>query len=129
MKKNFVFWLTVSATVLMMAGCKQMPVLNIASAPVVSPKQASLQDVERSIMRAGAQLGWQLVPRGPGQIEGTLALRTHKAVVDITYDTKAYNIKYKDSSNLNYDGSNIHSNYNGWIQNLDKGIRTQLSLL
>ena len=34
-----------------------------------------------------------------------------------------------DSSNLQYDGKTIHSNYNGWIQNLDKAIRTQLTLL
>jgi hypothetical protein len=33
-----------------------------------------------------------------------------------------------DSTNLNYDGTNIHRNYNGWITNLDKAIRSQLTL-
>jgi hypothetical protein len=51
------------------------------------------------------------------------------AKVDVKYDTKTYNITYKDSSNLEYDGKNIHKNYNGWIQNLDNGIRAQLSNL
>jgi hypothetical protein len=51
------------------------------------------------------------------------------AVVDINYTVKSYNISYKDSTELNYDGTNIHKNYNGWIQNLDKGIRAQLSNL
>ena len=59
-------------------------------------------------------------------MEGTLNLRSHTAIVDITYDTRTYSIKYKDSTNLGYDGRNIHSNYNGWIENLDKGIQTQL---
>ena len=38
-------------------------------------------------------------------------------------------ITYKDSINLDAgtDGT-IHKNYNGWIQNLNKGIVTQLSL-
>ena len=74
-----------------------------------------------------AAYGWQMVPKGPGNIEGTLILREHRAVVDVRYDTKTYSIKYKDSSNLQYDGASIHKNYNGWIQNLDNGIRARLT--
>ena len=114
---------------LLLAGCRSAPIYDVTAAPVSAPKAITLQDVEKAILRAGAGLGWQIVPRGPGQAEGVLALRGHRAVVDITYDTKNYNIKYKDSSNLDYDGTNIHSNYNGWVQNLDKAIRTQLGLL
>jgi len=52
-------------------------------------------------------------------------------VVDIAYDTKAFSITYKDSSNLQYDAakSEIHKNYNGWVQNLENGIRAQLNVL
>jgi hypothetical protein len=110
-------------------GCRSAPLYNVSSSPVSAPKPVTIDDVERAITRAGAGLGWQIVSRAPGKMEGVLALRAHRAVVDITYDTKTYSIKYKDSSNLDYDGTNIHSNYNGWIQNLDKAIRTQLSLL
>ena len=53
--------------------------------------------------------------------------RDHRAVVDVRYDTKTYSIKYKDSSNLQYDGTSIHKNYNGWIQNLDNAIRARLT--
>jgi hypothetical protein len=45
----------------------------------------------------------------------------------VTYDTKTYNIQYKDSSNLDYNGTSIHKNYNGWVENLDKAIRSQLA--
>lgn len=115
--------------VLLMVGCRSAPLYNVTSAPIAASKPVTVADVEKAIMRAGAGLGWQITPREPGKIEGVLALRTHRAIVDISYDTKAYSITYKDSSNLDYDGTNIHSNYNGWIQNLDKAIRTQLSLL
>lgn len=128
MIRNFFAFAAISA-LLLLVGCRSAPLYNVTSAPVSAPKAVTLQDVEKAITRAGAGLGWQIVPREPGKMEGVLALRTHRAVVDITYDTKAYSIKYKDSSNLDYDGTNIHSNYNGWIQNLDKAIRTQLSLL
>ena len=49
------------------------------------------------------------------------------AVVDIEYDAKTYWIEYKDSTNLDYTGSSIHKNYIGWIENLDKAIRAQLT--
>ena len=51
------------------------------------------------------------------------------AKVDINYNTKTYSITYKDSSDLDYDGTKIHKNYNGWIQNLDNAIKVQLSAI
>ena len=115
--------------VLLAVGCRTADLYNVQGSPVAGTKAVSMDDVEMAIKRAGAGLGWQIVPKGPGKAEGILVLRDHRAVVDITYDTKAYSIMYKDSSNLQYDGKTIHSNYNGWIQNLDKAIRTQLTLL
>ena len=121
--------LIVAVVVLLAAGCRTAELYNVPSSPVTGTRAVSMEDVEMAIKRAGAGLGWQIVPKSPGKAEGILVLRDHRAVVDITYDTKVYSIMYKDSSNLQYDGKTIHSNYNGWIQNLDKAIRTQLSLL
>ena len=121
--------LIVPVAVLLLVGCRTADLYNVQGAPVTGTKAVKMEDVEMAIKRAGAGLGWQIVPKGPGKAEGILVLRDHKAVVDITYDTKTYSILYKDSTNLQYDGKTIHSNYNGWIQNLDKAIRTQLGLL
>lgn len=120
----------VSALILVAAGCGTQPVYNVKDASVVASKaDPSLDEVGRAIQRAGAALGWQMKITKPGLILGTLHLRTHVAVVDVNYSVNSYSIVYKDSTNLNYDGTNIHRNYNGWIQNLDKGIRAQLGLL
>jgi len=119
----------IPAVALLLVGCTIAPVYDVQQAPIVSSRPAAMADVERSIRVAGASLGWQMVTQGPGAMEATLMLRTHRAVVDIKYDTKTYSIKYKDSSNLQYDGTNIHKNYNGWVQNLDKAIRASLSAL
>ncbi len=106
----------------------QVPPYNVIDAPVVTSSQGSLtvDAVAKAILRSGIRLGWRLEPAGPGAITGTLVLRTHTAVVDIVYDSKTYSIKYKDSVNLKYNGTTIHKNYNGWIQNLDKAIRAEL---
>jgi hypothetical protein len=115
---------------ILLVSCRTAPLYNVTNAPVMASKpDVSLSNVEKAIMRAGVSLGWQMRPTNPGHIEGTLILRTHTAVVDINYDTAKYSITYKDSKDLQYDGTNIHSNYNGWIQRLDSAIRSQLSLI
>ena len=118
--------------VIMLTGCATPhPVRNINAEPVVGPagRAVSLDEVGKAILRAGGTLGWQMKQVEPGYILGTLKLRSHVAIVDIRYTTKNYSITYKDSTNLNYDGTNIHSNYNGWISNLDRAIKTQLATL
>jgi hypothetical protein len=121
--------LSAALVVLLFMGCRgPVPVYNV-EAPVSANKAVTAEDVEKAIIRAGSTLGWQMVPRSPGLVEGTLLLRKHRAVVDVNYDTKTYTIKYKDSTELDYDApaQRIHPNYNGWIQNLDKAIKVNLS--
>ena len=65
-------------------------------------------------------------PATPGLVTGRLDLRGHRAVVDVKYSAKDYSITYKDSTNLDYTGTQIHKNYNGWIENLDRDIRANL---
>ena len=121
----------VSVLVLLAAGCRgNLPVYNVSDAPVAASRaNPSLDDVGKAIQRAGAALSWQMRQTKPGHILGTLVVRTHTAVVDVYYNVKSYSIQYKESVNLNYDGRNIHRNYNMWIEDLDKGIRAQLSTL
>lgn len=86
---------------------------------------APLSARRNQIMRAGAGLGWQMEPVGPGLIRATLHLRGHVAVTDIAYTADSFSIRYVDSRNLQYDGTSIHKNYNGWIQNLERAIMQQ----
>ena len=119
----------VSALILVAAGCRgAVPVYNVTEAPVAASKpNPSLDDVGKAVQRAGATLGWQMKQTKPGHMLGTLNLRKHVAVVDVNYSAQSYSVNYKDSTELDYDGQNIHPNYNGWIQNLDKAIKAQLS--
>jgi hypothetical protein len=107
------------------------PIYNVQSSPIPPNPAANMENIEKAVIRAGLQLGWQIAPKGPGKAEGVLVLRTHRAIVDITYDTTSFSITYKDSINLDYRETDktIHSNYNGWIQNLEKAIRVQVSVL
>jgi hypothetical protein len=112
-----------------LVGCRSAPIYNVENASVVVTDQASLKDIKKAILVAGAGLGWQMKETEPGVITGTLYLRKHMAKVQIPYSKTEYSIHYQDSYELGYDGTNIHSNYNGWIQNLDHAIRSSLSIL
>ena len=115
-------------TTLMFSGCRTAPVYNIDEA-AFPESNSTEKDIAKAIINAGGSLGWVMTKKEPGHIVGTLNLRKHVAVVDITYDNKTYSINYKDSTNLDYDGTEIHSNYNGWVTNLSNAITNQVGLL
>ncbi len=118
-----------SAVAILLIACAPTPIQNIENAPVnASSANYDLSDVAKAIKAAGAGLGWQMKAETPGHIVGRIYLRTHVAVIDITYTLDDYSINYKDSTNLKYNaGSNtIHKNYNGWVQNLTNAINAQL---
>ncbi len=114
------------------SGCGPAQVQNVPKqALATNQSKITNDDVFKSILRAGAGLGWIIKAVDENTAEGTLHLRDHTAVVTISYNTKDYSITYKTSTNLGYDAENntIHSNYNGWITNLNRAIQVQLSTL
>jgi len=120
-----------AAAVLALAACTSQPIYNVERQAIVtgSGRAPTMAEVESAIVRGGSVLGWAMTPVRPGVVSGRLALRTHVAIVDVNYDTKQFSINYKDSTNLDYANGSIHRNYNGWITNLDREIRANLSRL
>lgn len=132
MNKNFKRVLAGAAVALAVAACATtQPIYNVQDATVTttSGKHLSAAQVRSAIITAGTSLGWRVVDAGPGRLEGTIHLRTHTAVATIPYSASKYSIVYKSSENLDESGGQIHRNYNGWVQNLDRAIRTELSRL
>lgn len=130
MNRKFI-WIFLALVVALGIGCRTSLIRNVESAPVslYGEEKVTMQQVEKAIIRAGAGLGWRMKALSPGKMVGTLVIRDHVAVVDIKFNTKEYSITYKDSTNLKYDGTKIHSNYNGWVQNLERSINAQFSTL
>jgi hypothetical protein len=113
-------------------GCRSSLVHNVENSAVSlnEGQKLSMEEIGKAITVAGAGLGWRMKAQGPGHMVGTLSVRSHIAVVDVKYNTETYSITYKDSSNLNHtEDGYIHSNYNGWVQNLEKAINSQLAIL
>jgi uncharacterized lipoprotein YmbA len=114
---------------LLLGACRSGPVYNVNLAPIPTgqaEKRPTMDQIQKAIVMAGAGLGWNMSIQKPGHIVASISLRKHQATVDITYNETEYNITYKNSVNLDYKGSTIHSNYNGWVQNLDNAIKRNL---
>ena len=126
---HFQFKIAAVALVVALAGCSTQPIQNVNQAAVTNAagKPLSREQIRTAIVRAGSSLGWQMADEGPDKLVGTINLRKHTAVVEIPYSPAGYSIKYRSSVNLDEKGGMIHKNYNGWIQNLQRGINTQLS--
>ena len=131
-KNAFIFL----ATLVLIVGCIShgAPIRNIEGQPVSTNRAASLDEIGNAIVRAGASLNMQMQKVRPGVINATYvpmggAKQGLSATMEIKYDSKQYSINYKDSQGLKYDGTNIHKNYNNWVQSLDNRIRVQLSTL
>ena len=148
MKTKYIILAFICSVFVILSGCRSNPVYNVEKHGFESNKSDyTLEDVQKAIARAGSGLGWIVSPVEPGHSTATLYLRNHMAKVDIRYDLKGYSITYNDSSNLNFEPAGtettdpatgetqksttgtIHSNYNGWVQNLDNAIRVQLGTL
>ncbi len=111
---------------LVFTACGTSKVYNVPPQKVHTQK--SSESTYRAIRSAGQSLGWKIRKIKSGVAEGKLSLRTHVAVVRINYTRNSYSIRYVRSTNLKYNASKgtIHSNYNGWIQNLEKAIVARL---
>lgn len=129
--RNVVLTMLLAVMVLAAAGCRTAPIYNVQGAPVTPTvaDEVTREEIKDAIIRAGSGLGWRMRPQEPGHMLGVLRLRSHVAKVDIRYDTETYSITYRDSTNLDHQNGQIHSNYNGWIQNLDTAIQNEIAAL
>ncbi|WP_305814745.1 hypothetical protein [Photobacterium leiognathi] len=127
MKKLF---LTTLAS-LLIVGCTSKPVMNLNNVyvpTVVTGQQHTAEDVQKEILTAAEQRGWSARVIKPGLILANISVRTHSATIEIPYSSTSYSIDYKDSQNLDYDGTDIHRNYNNWVVRLSRSIQQQLGV-
>jgi hypothetical protein len=125
-----------------MAGVVQaresVPIVNLENNTIVasSGKEPALEAVAQAIRAAGASQAYPWTPSGetPGVLQLTTFVRNkHTVVVNVTFDTKTYSIRYASSMNMNYqskDGKEIiHPFYNKWVALLKQGIDAELHKL
>lgn len=114
--------------IIFLMGCKStVPIKNFDNQAIAQYGDTTntKSSVEKSIVRAAITLGWKADVKSHNEIIATLDIRKHQLVVVITHDDKSFSIKYKDSTNLKYNGKKIHRQYINWVTNLIRAIHAQ----
>ena len=122
MRKIFLVLLAVFTV----AACKSTAVYNVEQTNV--PAGLTAKQVEKNIVKALTQKGWQVKANNHKVILAEIMVRTHTARIKIPFDANHYAINYVDSTNLKYNAkkNTIHKNYNNWIIYIDRLIQTGL---
>ena len=128
MKRILKFGAIALVGMFLLTGCRTAAIYNVDNSPI--EQGMSSDRVYKAIKAAGNSKGWIITKVNSGLAMGKLNARKHQAIVEIPYTSNSFSIKYKNSLNLKHDAQTgqIHSNYNGWIQNLENAINFQLSL-
>ncbi len=100
------------------------PIQNIDNAAV--PAGLDMTAVRNAIIDGCSVRSWVAKEIEDGTLQCTVQVRSHTAVVDISYSTDDYSITYAHSVNLKYEDGKIHRNYNSWVQNLNGDIQNAL---
>lgn len=127
---------TIVLSVALLAGCRLAPLQMIENETFVTPAVSStraltIDDYQNAIIRAGVTRGWSFAEESPGNLIGTLNVRSkHVVRVRVIFDTAAFSILYVDSSQLSYnaDTGEIHPNYNKWVRTLRTQIQKEIAL-
>ena len=120
-----------AAAGLAVARSSSMIELGRQSVVTTDAKPLSVDAMRKAILAGGAVHSWKPV----GDQRGVLTLEAdsgqHRAVVDVAYDAKGWQITYKSSTNLHYEHSDkktsIHPKYNRWVEDLNTEIRRAAS--
>lgn len=108
------------------------------SDPVPSQWGCELSDEQliQGISAALSGRGWAVTENdGEGNLVAQVTVRgKHTLTVDIQYDSRSFDINYKDSVNLEYRERrsgrvSIHRNANSWMENIQTDITARLGTL
>ena len=128
MKRN-VLVLTILILVLTSVsfGCKRtVPIQDYGNSGLTANSKLTANQVRDAIVRAGTSIGWKMNAASPGLVTASWMTRSHSVTVDIPYTANEYTIKYRESTNLNAKNGEIHSNYNRWVDRLNRNIAAEI---
>ena len=87
----------------------------------------SLDAMRKAILYGGLTRRWTAVGERPGVLVLQASNGGHIVVVEVSYDARTYDIRYKSSVEMSYEANDgkpvIHPKYNQWVNDLSTAIR------
>lgn len=94
---------------------------------------ATAEQIGNAIVMAGRLRNWRILERNDGAFLMQLDVRgKHSVMVDVSYADGNFEIRYRDSVNMNYKNKRgralIHPNYMKWVAGLQAAIFQSLRI-
>ena len=152
--KNLIRFLKVSIGVLLIAGCRAIPMvaLDDVNQNHIINKPLTKEQVKESILEGAKYANWRAQDLGFDTIQATYRIRTHTVNVQIQYTESSYSLYYKSSNKMkmyctkkDFDKKKvkvvsgnrdcpggmppyaIHGAYQTWVDDLNHDIQTSLA--
>ncbi|WP_445679408.1 hypothetical protein [Radicibacter daui] len=124
-----VFRFAVAALFMCLLVSCRAPIYQVSDAEFpAGTEKLSMADIKSVIVQVAAGRDWIVSETAPGKLVLTYSPRDVEAKVEVDFDLKKFSIRYVDSVNLLYDGTEIHRNYNRWVNNLQHDILSGVSV-
>lgn len=122
-------FLVLASLAFLLAACQTVPVYTVEKSEIFtsSGKQPTHAQVRKAIIQGALSKGWSIKEIDRNTIAARVGKKTLEAAVTITYSTRQYSIRYRDSKNLSYGDGKIRSRYNSWVQKMQARIDTNLA--
>jgi len=115
------------ACTLLLGACSSRPVHDVQRNDI--PPGLTQSQVEQAILTALQNRRWTVLERQPGLVVASILQRQrYRAVIEIPYSARGYQIRHRSSENLDYRNGRIHRTYNNWIVHLDRSIQQALGM-
>ncbi len=97
--------------------------------PADAPAVHSAQALQPALLRALVRGRWTVEEVQPNQVLARIDLRGEQsASITVDYVDGRYDIRYRDSSELQYADGSIHKRYNSLVKKLDRLIVQEIRL-
>ena len=118
------FALNVQARTATMGTFENLPITDSRGQP------ASAAQIKAAVALGAGIKGWQVSANGNDSAIATVQVRgKHTVTTELVWSAGQFSVRYKDSINMNYTGTDIHPSYNAWVQGLVDAIRTAATRL
>ena len=86
------------------------------------------ESLQPALIRALLRCRWTIEENQPNRLLARIDLRGRQsASITLDYVSGRYDIRYRDSSNLQYADGKIHKRYNSLVKKLDRAIQQEIS--
>ncbi|MEO4048533.1 hypothetical protein AAFN46_15765 [Pseudomonas sp. CAU 1711] len=116
-------------TLVGVAACsRQQPVLTIHQQ--VPPHATALneQTLRPALIRALVRCKWSVEQEEANRILARIDFRGHSASITLDYVADRYDIRYRDSHDLDYENGKIHKRYNALVKKLNRAIQQEVRI-